>query len=88
MSVARVRFDYGVNIAVLCAPFLLYLLSPTTASQQLWGSAGGLPYSQFVGAWWAAVAALSVLGLRSPLKYRCDTAAAVLHASTDAAACD
>ena len=68
-SDARLRFQYCVNIVVLCALAPLHLLAPATAAQQLWGSAGGLPL-QMVGAWWTAVAALSVLGLRSPLKYR------------------
>ena len=69
-SVARMRFQYGLNVVVTSALAVLHLLNPTLASQQLWqGARAALPI-QMLGAWWAAVALLSVLGLRIPFKYR------------------
>jgi hypothetical protein len=64
------RFQYGLNVVIPGALAALHLLNPTLASQQLWqGARAALPI-QMLGAWWAAVALLSVLGLRSPYKYR------------------
>ena len=70
-SVARLRRLHALNIVVAGSLGALHLLNPTLAAQHIWQGArgAGMPL-QMVGAWWAAVALLSALGMRSPFKYR------------------
>ena len=70
-SVPHQRATHALNIVVAGSLGALHLLNPTFAAQHIWQGAhgAGLPL-QMVGAWWAAVALLSALGMRSPFKYR------------------
>lgn len=77
-SSAKMRFLYMLNIVIPGSLAVLHLRAPATASSALWGgpaNAGSLspPLAlPMLGSWWAAVAILSLLGLRQPLKYRWD----------------
>jgi hypothetical protein len=71
------RFLYACNILLPGGLAVLHLANPRMAADRIWGG-GGMSFQgspavlalPMLGAWWAGIALLSVLGLRSPLKYR------------------
>lgn len=78
---ARCRFLYSLNIVIPGALAAYCLGWPDAAAANLFGDTGSagllaktgaspsLAYPM-LGAWWAAIAMVSVLGLREPLKFR------------------
>lgn len=67
---ARMRFLYLMNIALPGFLGVLHLAAPGRAAALVWDGARPTLAHSMLGSWWAGVAALSVLGLRNPLKYR------------------
>lgn len=82
------RFLYSLNIAVTGALAAYCLLTPGPAAATLFGDSrwsgvghgrgSGTAY-QMLGSWWAAVCLVSLLGLRSPHKYRWGGCLLVCH---------
>lgn len=65
------RFLFTLNILVTGGLAAFCLTAPRAAGTALFGSAVGAATSlQMLGAWWAAVCLVSILGLKSPYKYR------------------
>ncbi|KAL4448557.1 hypothetical protein ABPG75_005776 [Micractinium tetrahymenae] len=71
---ARMRFLYLLNIAIPGALALYHLMAPAGAARALWGSGSVAPLNPplalpMLGAWWAAIVVVSLLGLREPYKF-------------------
>lgn len=68
------RFLYLLNIAIPGALALYHLAAPAAAAKALWAGSSVAPLNPplalpMLGAWWAAIVVVSLLGLREPYKF-------------------